>query len=74
MKFDKEKFKGFVEEHKEAITGLAVIGLTYTIGYKMGAKNEARLISRGLERCIKVNPDIEIILWDAAEKLGANKG
>ena len=74
MKFDKEKFKGFIEEHKEAITGLAVISLTYAIGYKMGANAEGRLIARGLERCIKVNPEIEIILWDAAEKLGARKG
>ena len=68
-----DKIKEFVKEHKEAVVGCAVLGVTYTIGYKMGANNEARTIARGLEKCIKVNPEIEIILWDAAEKLGASK-
>ena len=69
MNMDKEKIKEFVKEHKEAVAVAASICVAYAVGYKIGKNVEACKIQEGLERCFRVNPELEPMLWDTVSKL-----
>lgn len=68
----KDKIKDFVKEHKEAVTVVASIGVAYAIGYKMGKNVEACKIQEGLERCFKINPELEPMMWQTVWKMNGH--
>ena len=70
----KEKIKDFVKEHKKAIAVAASIGVAYAVGYKAGDNIGRYRVELGLQKCFKVNPELEPMMWEAIGKVEKHNG
>ena len=70
-----KKLKEFAKEHKkDMLIGAGVCLSTfvvYNVGYAVGYKDSTRAISRGIDKLLKVNPELKDLMWDAFSKINS---
>lgn len=72
MEEKKSKFKEFCEKHETAVDGLmigAMIGVSYAVGCMVGHKLCECRLEIGLQKCCRVDPELQDRFFDACKKV-----
>lgn len=67
------KIKELVKEHKmDILRGAgACVGcvIIYSVGYAVGYRDNARAVSKGIDKMWEANPELKNLMWDALNKI-----